>query len=1626
MGYGKRRRHGRKQTGGLFGKRGLLAKRSVAPPDRRLLSIEPLEDRRVLATFTVTDLRDTFINDEMEVEVFAGSLRAAVNAAEANEDPDVILFAEGLSGTIFLNDGQLEITQNESLRILGPSPTQITISGSGVSRIFYIESEDEEDTPSVEISGVTLSDGNGTGGEDLPNVGGAILNRENLTMREVVIQNNFAPAGGGGIYMDTGRLTMSRSLVMNNSTGGAGGGGLLLAQPEEANTEDPRALAHIVDSTFTNNIVNGTEGFGGAIYNQRGDLLIRQSTIVQNRAENESDGVASQGNLPPKPPEGGMGEPEAQPKTVFTFVLSSIIYHNKSNPLDMEAIDLGVVGAPIMQGEEGMEEEVELEPSIWSLGANIFGTVEDRVENLQTMENADQVGVDPLLSMGIEIFDGEIYPVPDMVYRGGVTPVFYLQEGSPALDMGSTDPAEVTFEGEDEPFNPPFDFGQTSYEQRGRHFKRKFGVIDVGSMEVQEATFEVDVLVDESNGLFSDVSQFGPDPYTGGNFSLREALLFSDVNPEFDTIVFSPGLRAPGATITVTQGPLSMTESVDIQGPETWILTINGFDQTPLVKNSDGTRIFTIDNDDDEMASDISMSNLTISGGDFAGNGGAIFTRENLTLRGMTLNNNGSSLRGGAIFVEYGNLDLDRVTISNNRAGDDGGGIYINGAAVVDDVEVAPSVLITSSTISGNTAGDRGAGITNNKGLLTVKYSTITNNSSGSTAASGVANFGATALSEFYSTIISGNLNNDIGFFLGAVAASFKSLGYNIVGRGNPGSVANFVLDGDKPGILDPMLDPLAITGGRLATHRPQPGSPAIDMGNPADMVGEPGVPDFDQRGEGFSRVFDDGVNPPRIDIGAYELQPTLLVVDNAGSDDDGDYTMDNLTLVEAINIANLNPLPDTITFNIGNLFGGISAGETVLTITDHLTITGPGSGILTILPGGSGSIFRVDNSDDTVLDVSITGLELRNASAGAVLSREKLTLDDILFVNNSSTTPGGALFHETGDLLVSNTLITGNFTNGLNADGGGVFVRDSDNAHFDNVTVAGNRISQTGSDGAGMAFINSTVTTSFLTVAGNNAPASNSRGAGIFLQDSTLSLLDGVVSSNTTAGSNSVGGGIAAINSHVVVGPNSLININGTLGSQAPGGGIYLSGGSLNVDGAQIAQNFTMGHTSSGGALHLANGASANLSKTVISQNFVNGNGSHGGALANNNGTLTVRDSLINGNEARHSTGKGGGVYSDTNLSNLSTLILNSTVSGNSATLRGGGIFNADGRTDVKHSTITDNSSGSTLNAGAGVASFGNAATTLTTVYSSIIAGNVGAEAGTHTDVDSVEAGFANSFHSLGYNLIGTGNSAIEFIETGDHNDQTDPRLGPLADNTGNEFAAIPLRTHAPLEGSLAVNGGDPGFNPSAYSPSLNLDQRGKNRSQQLRIDIGAHESDLAPGVPADFDNDSDVDGRDFLTWQRNLGNDSATRADGDADGDGVVDGQDLGVWQDNFGSAGGSSIAASAAGSSAALNAAGLSPEGSPNETLSAAATFSEVWAVGSLGTPAGFAASSAGSEARFVEEQAAESQEASLPNALWSSAGRSLLEQEYDFESLALEETADGAAEDAVFAEWGAGLL
>lgn len=107
-----------------------------------------------------------------------------------------------------------------------------------------------------------------------------------------------------------------------------------------------------------------------------------------------------------------------------------------------------------------------------------------------------------------------------------------------------------------------------------------------------------------------------------------------------------------------------------------------------------------------------------------------------------------------------------------------------------------------------------------------------------------------------------------------------------------------------------------------------------------------------------------------------------------------------------------------------------------------------------------------------------------------------------------------------------------------------------------------------------------------------------------------------------------------------------------------------------------------------------------------------------------------------------------------------------------------------------------------------------------------------------------------------------------------------------PDGDGYSLEYIGPLTAGENPLDGVPA----DPFDDPANWRASLQL-----NGSPGISGEANEPDS-------ADFDGDGDVDGRDFLLWQRGFGKSDAAKDDGDADNDGVVNTVDLSVWQDQY----------------------------------------------------------------------------------------------------------------------------
>ncbi len=237
---------------------GFLSGSRAAQFSRRL-RFESLE-RRQLLTVTV----DTLV-DEADGSITDGdvSLRDAIANAPAGETIDF-----SVTGTIDLTLGQLVIFKD--LSIVGPGAGLLTVDAAGSdstpgvvdgmgSRVFLINDGDSNNELSVQISGISIVNG------DVSGDGGGILNREILNIANAEVSNNHAFGSGfdgGGIFSDEGlqgSLSIHASTLSGNTA--SDDGGAIWVQKHPSNN----ITMSVSNSLFLNNSSGDDGGVSDSI-----------------------------------------------------------------------------------------------------------------------------------------------------------------------------------------------------------------------------------------------------------------------------------------------------------------------------------------------------------------------------------------------------------------------------------------------------------------------------------------------------------------------------------------------------------------------------------------------------------------------------------------------------------------------------------------------------------------------------------------------------------------------------------------------------------------------------------------------------------------------------------------------------------------------------------------------------------------------------------------------------------------------------------------------------------------------------------------------------------------------------------------------------------------------------------------------------------------------------------------------------------------------------------------------------------------------------------------------------------------------------------------------------------------
>ena len=901
----------------------------------------------------------------------------------------------------------------------------------------------------------------------------------------------------------------------------------------------------------------------------------------------------------------------------------------------------------------------------------------------------------------------------------------------------------------------------------------------VGSLEVSNTTFSNNLAVDGGaiyningtvnvmNSMFSENMATTTQGQGGGIYGIYGSVAITECS------FLSNSASSYGGGIGTLYGTLSVTDSFfsnNSAGSYSSGGAIHNNGQMTVTRSvfSENSERSAITNSTSD-GSDVVISDCDFSENDVSA--GAIYNLNGSMLIFDSRITGNNSLGGG--IANIANLTIVNSTISANLASGNGSGIDNSGV-----------VSIINCTISGNGSNTlRGGGIYNS-GVIDIVNSTLTANR---------ASYGGGIYNNSYGTLTVSNsiiAGNTVVHEGAQVSGSFTS--------------NSSIIQDSIEGLIDPVLKD---NGGLTQTHALLPGSAAINAGT--NNIAIDAELTTDQRGAGFARIIY-GI----VDIGAFEATdtgPLHFLVDSATDTDDGDYSVGNLSLREAIKLSNESATADTITFDV-RLFDQTLMIKNELVITDDVTIFGHGAEHLTLSGDGTRRLFRIDDGDaENSISVELSGFTLTNGfahytSGGAIHSLETLSVSDVTFVDNqasvlNSSTPyggsyGGAIY-SAGDLTVTNSTFVRNSADWY---GGAIYSTEG----LLSVTGCDFTGNQTFYSGGAILVQDGDLHVSSSIFSENH---SDTLGGGIYVRNGVLTVDDTVFTENSSG----TGGGIYHFNSTALPPVFTELSITDCTfqgNTTTSHGGAVSFGSDLSLYSSYFTafvenSHFWENSASSGGAI-----ASGGRNVLVSGSTFVKNTARlYGGGINDNSLNLTVQNSLFDQNSA---DAWGGAIYSNWKL-----VLQNSTLSGNTALVVGGGIaFGTTGAEFVIiNSTLTGNAA---AKIGGGIYSLGSVTSM---IRNSIIAGN---------SAPSIPQALP---YYTQYNTILQ--NSVEGL------------LDPVLRDNGGV-----TKTHALLPGSAAIDAGDDEALGNVNSFIINrretthdLRGTGFERYQGAAIDIGAFE---------------------------------------------------------------------------------------------------------------------------------------------------------------------------------------
>ncbi len=479
-----------------------------------------------------------------------------------------------------------------------------------------------------------------------------------------------------------------------------------------------------------------------------------------------------------------------------------------------------------------------------------------------------------------------------------------------------------------------------------------------------------------------------------GTGSLRQAILNANGLGGADEILFDSGLS--GGTINLTGGELLITDDLAINGLGADFLSIDA-------SGSSLSRVFNIDDGDDDNFLDVLLDGLMITGGnsEFLGEGGGgIFNAENLAVSNSTIYGNSSFYNAGGI-SNSGDLTITNTIISDNIGNFGSGGISNSGDLTVTNsiisgngafygtggISNSGDLTVTNSTISGN--GGRIIGGIYNSGELTVTNSTISGN--GSKNIAGIENSGEL-------TVTNSTISNNYGEYGGSIGNSGDLTVTNSTISGNGGLSSSVTNSGELTLTNSTISGNFSSFGGSITN------SGELTLTN-STISGNAGLNSSVTNYSGGLATVSNTIVAGNINYSSY---------DNTLGDVSGDFTSNGFNLIG--DISGSTGFDNDLTFAS---LGGISIGDVLdtnladnggFTLTHALIAGSPaidaGNNDDISAPTdqrGEGFERIVDGNNDTIAIVDIGAFEVQQQSTSVPEASSMLGLFGLVIVASGS-----------------------------------------------------------------------------------------------------------------------------------------------------------------------------------------------------------------------------------------------------------------------------------------------------------------------------------------------------------------------------------------------------------------------------------------------------------------------------------------------------------------------------------------------------------------------------------------------------------------------------------------------